>query len=61
MTQKLLTSVDNYITDLFVPVNPVTPDAIADREDSGLLSINLASNEFSHGALCSLPNYRLRF
>jgi hypothetical protein len=42
MTQELWTSVDNHITKLFIPVDPETQEAIADREATGLPSINVA-------------------
>jgi predicted O-methyltransferase YrrM len=45
MTQELWTSVDNYITGLFIPADPATQEAIADSEATGLPSINVAPNE----------------
>jgi hypothetical protein len=35
MTQELLISVDNYVTDLFIPVDPASQEAIAFSENSG--------------------------
>jgi predicted O-methyltransferase YrrM len=45
MTQQLWTSVDDYITDLFVPFDPVMQEAIATSEAAGLPSISVAPNE----------------
>jgi predicted O-methyltransferase YrrM len=45
MTQQLWTSVDDYITDLFVPFDPVMKQALAASEAAGLPSISVAANE----------------
>lgn len=45
MTQQLWTSVDDYITDLFVPFDPVMQEALAASEAAGLPSISVAPNE----------------
>jgi predicted O-methyltransferase YrrM len=45
MTQQLWTSVDDYITDLFVPFNPVMQETLATSEAAGLPSIGVAPNE----------------
>ena len=45
MTQQLWTSVDDYITDLFVPFDPVMKEALATSEAAGLPSISVAPNE----------------
>jgi predicted O-methyltransferase YrrM len=45
MTQQLWTSVDDYITDLFVPFDPVMKEALAASEAAGLPSISVAPNE----------------
>lgn len=45
MTQQLWTSVDNYITDLFVPIDPVMKDVLATSEAAGLPSISVTPNE----------------
>ena len=45
MTQPLWTSVDDYITDLFVPSDLVLQEALATSEAAGLPSISVAPNE----------------
>jgi predicted O-methyltransferase YrrM len=45
MTQQLWTSVDDYITDLFVPSDLVMKEALAASEAAGLPSISVAPNE----------------
>jgi predicted O-methyltransferase YrrM len=45
MTQELWTSVDDYISDLFVPFDPVMQEALAASEAAGLPSISVAPNE----------------
>jgi predicted O-methyltransferase YrrM len=45
MTQQLWTSVDDYITNLFVPFDPVMKEALAASEAAGLPSISVAPNE----------------
>jgi predicted O-methyltransferase YrrM len=45
MTQQLWTSVDDYITDLFVPFDPMMKEALASSEAAGLPSISVAPNE----------------
>jgi predicted O-methyltransferase YrrM len=45
MTQQLWTSVDDYITDLFVPFDPVMQETLATSEAAGLPSISVAPNE----------------
>lgn len=45
MTQQLWTSVDDYITDLFVPFDPVMQETLAASEAAGLPSISVAPNE----------------
>jgi predicted O-methyltransferase YrrM len=45
MTQQLWTSVDDYITDLFVPFDPVLQETFATSEAAGLPSISVAPNE----------------
>lgn len=45
MTQQLWTSVDDYITDLFVPFDPIMKEALAASEAAGLPSISVAPNE----------------
>ena len=45
MTQQLWTSVDDYITDLFVPFDPVMQETLAASEAAGLPSIGVAPNE----------------
>jgi predicted O-methyltransferase YrrM len=45
MTQQLWTLVDNYITDLFVPFDPVMQETLATSEAAGLPSISVAPNE----------------
>ena len=45
MTQQLWTSVDDYITNLFVPFDPVMQEALATSEAAGLPSISVAPNE----------------
>jgi predicted O-methyltransferase YrrM len=45
MTQPLWTSVDDYITDLFVPSDPVLQEALATSEAAGLPSISVAPSE----------------
>jgi predicted O-methyltransferase YrrM len=45
MTQQLWTSVDDYITELFVPFDPVLKEALATSEAAGLPSISVAPNE----------------
>jgi predicted O-methyltransferase YrrM len=45
MTQQLWTSVDDYITDLFVPFDPTMKEALAASEAAGLPSISVAPNE----------------
>src|SRR5258708_28590470 len=45
MTQQLWTSVDDYITDLFAPSDPVMQETLAANEAAGLPSISVAPNE----------------
>jgi predicted O-methyltransferase YrrM len=45
MTQELWTSVDDYISNLFVPYDPVMQEALATSEAAGLPSISVAPNE----------------
>jgi predicted O-methyltransferase YrrM len=45
MTQQLWTSVDDYITDLFVPFDPIMKESLASSEAAGLPSISVAPNE----------------
>src|SRR5260370_16711090 len=45
MTQQLWTSVDDYITDLFVPFDPGMQETLATSESAGLPSISVAPNE----------------
>jgi len=45
MTQQLWTSVDDYITDLFVPFDPVMQEVSEASEAAGLPSISVAPNE----------------
>ena len=45
MTQQLWTSVDDYITDLFVPFDPLMKEALTASEAAGLPSISVAPNE----------------
>jgi predicted O-methyltransferase YrrM len=45
MTKELWTSVDNYISDLFVPFDPVMQEVLATSEAAGLPSISVAPNE----------------
>jgi predicted O-methyltransferase YrrM len=45
MTQQLWTSVDDYITDLFAPSDPVMQETLAASEAAGLPSISVAPNE----------------
>ena len=45
MTQQLWTSVDDYITNLFVPFDSVMQQALATSEAAGLPSISVAPNE----------------
>jgi predicted O-methyltransferase YrrM len=45
MTKQLWTSVDNYITDLFAPIDPVMKDVLATSEAAGLPSISVTPNE----------------
>src|ERR1700724_580916 len=45
MTQQLWTSVDDYITDLFVPFDSVLQETLATSEAAGLPSISVAPNE----------------
>jgi predicted O-methyltransferase YrrM len=45
MTQQLWTSVDDYITDLFVPFDPIMKESLASSEAAGLPSISVAANE----------------
>jgi predicted O-methyltransferase YrrM len=45
MTKQLWTSVDNYITDLFVPIDPVMKDVLAISEAAGLPSTSVTPNE----------------
>jgi predicted O-methyltransferase YrrM len=45
MTQQLWTSVDDYITDLFVPFDAVMQETLATSEAAGLPSISVAPNE----------------
>lgn len=45
MTQQLWTLVDDYITDLFVPFDPVMQEVSAASEAAGLPSISVAPNE----------------
>jgi predicted O-methyltransferase YrrM len=45
MTQQLWTSVDDYITELFVPFDPVMQETLATSEAAGLPSISVAPNE----------------
>jgi hypothetical protein len=61
MTQQLWTSVDDYITDLFVPFDPVMQETLARSEAAGLPSISVAPNEgkllmFAGAALRSTKN-----
>ncbi len=45
MTQELWTSVDDYISNLFVPFDPVMQEALGTSEAAGLPSISVAPNE----------------
>jgi predicted O-methyltransferase YrrM len=45
MNQQLWTSVDDYITDLFAPSDPVMQETLAANEAAGLPSISVAPNE----------------
>jgi predicted O-methyltransferase YrrM len=45
MTQELWTSVDDYITNLFIPNGPATTEALAANDAAGLPSISVAPNE----------------
>ena len=45
MTQELWTSVDDYISNLFVPFDAVMQEALATSEAAGLPSISVAPNE----------------
>jgi predicted O-methyltransferase YrrM len=45
MTQQLWTSVDDYITDLFVPFDPIMQETLATSQAAGLPSISVAPNE----------------
>jgi predicted O-methyltransferase YrrM len=45
MTQQLWTSVDDYITDLFVPFDPTMQETLATSEAAGLPSISVAPSE----------------
>jgi predicted O-methyltransferase YrrM len=45
MTQELWTLVDDYITNLFIPQDPATTDALAASDAAGLPSISVAPNE----------------
>ncbi len=45
MIQQLWASVDDYITDLFVPFDPVMQETLATSEAAGLPSISVAPNE----------------
>ena len=45
MTQQLWTSVDDYITQLFVPFDPIMQETLAASEAAGLPSISVAPNE----------------
>jgi predicted O-methyltransferase YrrM len=45
MTQQLWTSVDDYITELFVPFDPVMQEILAASEAAGLPSISVAPSE----------------
>jgi predicted O-methyltransferase YrrM len=45
MTQQLWTSVDDYITGLFVPLDPVMQETLATSEAAGLPFISVAPNE----------------
>src|SRR5437867_12199491 len=45
MTQQLWTSVDDYITALFVPFDTVMQETLATSEAAGLPSISVAPNE----------------
>jgi predicted O-methyltransferase YrrM len=45
MTQQLWTSVDDYITELFVPFDPVMQEVLAASEAAGLPSISVAPSE----------------
>lgn len=45
MTQELWTSVDDYITNLFIPNDPATTEALAANDAAGLPSISVAPNE----------------
>jgi predicted O-methyltransferase YrrM len=45
MTQELWTSVDDYISNLFVPFDPVMQETLATSEAAGLPSIGVAPNE----------------
>jgi predicted O-methyltransferase YrrM len=55
MTKQLWTSVDNYITDSFVSIDPVMKDVLATSESAGLPSIIwLARGLASEGTLIPL-------
>ena len=45
MTQQLWTSIDDYITQLFVPFDPIMQETLAASEAAGLPSISVAPNE----------------
>jgi predicted O-methyltransferase YrrM len=45
MIQQLWTSVDDYITELLFPFDPVMQETIATSEAAGLPSISVAPNE----------------
>src|SRR6266498_3114259 len=45
MTQEQWTAVDDYITDLFVPPDPVLDTAIQATSDAGMPLINVAPNQ----------------
>ena len=45
MIQDLWTSVDDYITNLFIPNDPATAEALAASDAAGLPSISVAPNE----------------
>lgn len=45
MTQQLWTSVDDYITELFVQSDPIMQETLAASETAGLPSISVAPNE----------------
>jgi predicted O-methyltransferase YrrM len=45
MTQEHWTAVDRYITDLFVPADPVLDSALQASADAGLPPINVAPNQ----------------